>query len=503
MNLSGLRKALASLPRTLNDTYTRILCNIDEDHYRYALRILQWLTYSARPLELAELAEVVAIDVEESPRFNPRNRFPDPRDIFTICSGLISLGEDTLDEWNNRHDGNSVVRLAHFSVKEYLVSNAILQGKANRYSIQEINANVSISNDCIAYLLSFDGLQYLTSQSLTEFPLARYAASYWVQHARVAERDNNFNPSLAIELFLARGNALLNWVRLWNPDQPRNGLDLERSLSTICPPLYYASRVGLYKSVRILLDKGADVNALGGAGTTALLEASYAGHDQVVQILLERGADVNASGGRYSNVLQAASYKGHDQMVQMLLEKRADVSVSSGYHDNALQAASHEGHDRVVQMLLGKGADVNASDGRVGNALQAALHEGHDRVVQMLLGNGADVNASDGRFGNALQAASYKGHGQVVQILLENGADVNISGGWFGNALEAASYKGHGQVVKTLLEKGADVNALGYGNALQAAWSKGHTHVVKMLLQKVADVNTLSENDSDTLQSAI
>jgi len=60
-------------------------------HLKYAFKILQWLTYSARPLEPKEVAEVIAIDIEESPRLDPRNRFPELRDILTICSSLISL----------------------------------------------------------------------------------------------------------------------------------------------------------------------------------------------------------------------------------------------------------------------------------------------------------------------------------------------------------------------------------------------------------------------------
>ena len=75
MNLPGLRKTLASLPKTLNDTYVQILCNIDEGHFQYAFKILQWLAYSAWPLELKEVAEVITIDIEGSPRFAPENIF--------------------------------------------------------------------------------------------------------------------------------------------------------------------------------------------------------------------------------------------------------------------------------------------------------------------------------------------------------------------------------------------------------------------------------------------
>ena len=329
LNLSGLRRALASLPKTLDDTYTRILCNIDEDHYQYASKILQWLTYSARPLKLEEVAEVIAIDVEENPRFDPGNRFPEPRDILMICSSLISLEVETLKDMDGSDDESDsvVVRLAHFSVKEYLVSKRILQGDAKRYNIQEINANIVILNGCLAYLLEFDGFDSLTSESLAEFPLAKYAAKYWTQHAQVVERDSSFNPLLTIELFLTEGHGLLNWIRLYDPERNEwQRLDLKRISSSICPPLYYASITGLQRSVQILLDKGANVNAQGGDYGNALQAASRWGYDQIVQILLDKGADVNAQGGRYGNALQAASRKGYDQVVRLLREHGAQES---------------------------------------------------------------------------------------------------------------------------------------------------------------------------------
>ena len=64
LNLPMLRKALGSLPKTLDNTYARILERIDEDYRQYAMTILQWLVYSARPLQIEELAEVVAVDLQ-------------------------------------------------------------------------------------------------------------------------------------------------------------------------------------------------------------------------------------------------------------------------------------------------------------------------------------------------------------------------------------------------------------------------------------------------------
>ncbi len=81
LNVHELRKRLASLSKDLDETYARILFNIEENYRRDALKILQWLMYSARPLRLEEVVEVVVIDVDESPRFDPEKRYSESRDI--------------------------------------------------------------------------------------------------------------------------------------------------------------------------------------------------------------------------------------------------------------------------------------------------------------------------------------------------------------------------------------------------------------------------------------
>ena len=47
----------------------------------------------------------------------------------------------------------------------------------------------------------------------------------------------------------------------------------------------------------------------------------------MVKLLLDKGADVNAQGGRYGNALYVASERGYEQVVKLLLDKGADVSA--------------------------------------------------------------------------------------------------------------------------------------------------------------------------------
>src|SRR5271170_3319178 len=127
LNLRKLREAMADLPNTLDGTYDRILCAIDKEYSQDALKILQWLVYSRRPLRIEEVVDIIAVDINDDPKFDLDRRLPDPRDILTICSSLITTAVETINN-SSRNITEEYVRLAHFSVKEYLVSKQIQDG---------------------------------------------------------------------------------------------------------------------------------------------------------------------------------------------------------------------------------------------------------------------------------------------------------------------------------------------------------------------------------------
>ncbi|KAH6704178.1 hypothetical protein BKA61DRAFT_660800 [Leptodontidium sp. MPI-SDFR-AT-0119] len=416
LKVDALRRALKTLPKTLNETYDRILRSIDEDYSQDAFRILQWLVYSARPLRMEEMVEVIAIDTEQS-QFNPENRLPDPRDLLTICSSLVTTISVTTKGNDGASNETTELRLAHFSVKEYLISDRIRTGTAFQYDIQS-RGEEEIAQSCLTYLLQFQS-GVLNSENLNTFPLALYAAEHWCRHFR-AMKDSDQATKLGMQLF--QGDTFMSWIRLFNPEKPWERSDVDRDITNVASPLYYASHQGLFKLVILFLEKGADVNAQGGEYGSALQAASAKGYKTIAALLLENGADVNAQGGHYGNALQAASIKGHEAIAVLLLENGANVNAQGGYYGNALQAASIGGYKAIAAFLLENKADVNSQGGRYGNALQAASVGGYKAIAAFLLENGADVNSQGGRYGNALQAASVGGHETITALLLEKGA---------------------------------------------------------------------------------
>jgi hypothetical protein len=90
LNRDDLESKLEGLPRSLDDVYDRIVSGLK---YREdALKILQWLSFSARPLKLAEVAQVVGVvpDLDQGIRFKPSRVFANPRSVLTICSSFVT-----------------------------------------------------------------------------------------------------------------------------------------------------------------------------------------------------------------------------------------------------------------------------------------------------------------------------------------------------------------------------------------------------------------------------
>ncbi|QBZ57640.1 hypothetical protein PoMZ_02573 [Pyricularia oryzae] len=464
LKLDHLRKASKKLPKTLDETYARILSKIPPDYERNATRLLQFLTFSERPLQLEEVVDIDAVDLEEKPRFNADYRMPEPDEISIYCSSLVVVFSITDEDGNTKRE----LQLAHFSVKEYLISDRLESNMSLHF--EEMFARQCMAEVCLAYLLDLS--HDLTALKLQDWPLAQYAARYWMGHAGHAGPNAKGLENLVWE-FVQSERCYQICFGLYNPDRPWVEGDLNSFERVAEPLLYYMARGNVFCVVEKVLNDGADVNAQGGEYGNAFQAASSEGHKEIVQSLVDKGADVNVQGSEYGNAFQTALSEGHEEIVQILVDKGAD----GGRYGNAFQTALFRGHKEIVQILVDKGAD----GGEYGNAFQAVLFRGYKEIVQILVDRGAD----GGAYGNAFQAVLFKGHKKIVQILVDKGAD----GGWYGNVFQTVSSEGHEEIMQILVDKGANVNTQGgkYGNVFYAVLYKGHKEIVQILVDRGAD----------------
>jgi ankyrin repeat protein len=543
-----VRRTLDELPKNLPEAYDRILRNIDKSRAATTAReVLRWLVHAQRQLATSELLEVTGFLIQEGPRFDREEVLGDLDDILRICSSLVSVttSEDGTDSQSDERSGryaalaSGYVRLAHASVKEYLVSDSPCLA---HYSLHDQESHDILASCCLVYLLRFEADEWTTYDCDSAFPLASYAANFWTEHARISDGWSQQQRDLSMELLTRKNPAFRAWSHLG-----------ARRLSEQLP-LLAASSEGLTDAVRMILHKSDNDIDTQWNERNALHEASAKGYEEIVEMLLQRGADVNIPSGRYgANALGIACEKGHEGIAIRLLAKGADANAEHGWSwtGNAFAIACRQGRESVVERMLTTGAlvgtrweDVDAAmavaiekkyytvvetlfdvsiHGCPDAALRAACGQGNENLVQKLLDKAAVADIPSLVLKNSLRAACAGGHEGTVEILLARGAsadndtlrtacaegDKRISEMLFrgrhsatSDALRAAHVEGQGRIMRMFLTRGARADQLAFPGALQHACCGGYSYTVKALLQNDCGSAFLGEAGGESLQMA-
>ena len=445
--MSDVRKALRSLPKDLDDTYARILRDIDNKGYGdQVAKILQWLAFSEWSMSLDEIAEVLTVDMESNPLVDFERRLEDPQDLLELCSSLVSISP-------KGSFGKEKVQFAHFSVREYLASARLDTGPARRFALDEMRANTLIAESCIAYNFQVDSVPnpVKLDKSITyeKYPLWRYAANKWSIHARTAQESGRIL-YLCGKLFRSNGCELPSWLEIYrNGESSRtNFLGHVTDTQGRLLPLHCATFFSLPRMIRKLILEGSHVNSRSKTGKTPLMLVASDDHESVeaVQLLLDHGAEVNAWNDMQWTALMLASRRGFIHIVRILLDNGASIDSQSRKRETALSVASAQGNAKIVHLLLDRGTSTGSPNGN--RALVIACSFDRYEVVQILLNRGVDVDAEgdtnffDGDYaGTALLRVLWKDRYGMAELLLKYGANVNAQltfEGRHGVALEHA-----------------------------------------------------------------
>jgi hypothetical protein len=216
-----IRRVLDELPATLDETYERTLLDIDEENWEYVHAIFRCIVIALRPLRVEELAGFLAFKSEEEGSFTFEEtwRPEDPKDtVLSICSSLVAIVDG---------EGSPVIQFSHFSVKEYLTSDRIAQGRVSRFYIPLEPAHFFVTRACLKFMqqeLKFNicGLKssYLMNDRVEDLDALiekcipsylAYACEFWADHLRgitsIEKRDSEIVDSL--------GNLLESQLLYW------------------------------------------------------------------------------------------------------------------------------------------------------------------------------------------------------------------------------------------------------------------------------------------------
>jgi ankyrin repeat protein len=307
------------------------------------------------------------------------------------------------------------------------------------------------------------------------------------------------------------------------------------------PPLVMAAREGRVSWVETLLDRGAELEAVGHGRQDALAAAVAKGLQlgtctmephryELLELLVARGADLTPPEGALSPLaveqrdntlidrlvalgldpkgpaaeqalLASLSYNGFEYGYSYPLRARALIragfstpaplalTLACNMHRINSYDGTHEDRElqrEVVLALLAAGADPSGAHDDARRPLVGAVTAPRPDmvVVDALIDAGVEINALDGNRIPAIRyAIGWNETDEVVRKLIGRGADLECTGGpW--TALHEAACAGKPDIVELLLENGAELDALTEDgrSALTLANEENRAEVAKLLM---------------------
>lgn len=337
-NRPAIETALRNLPKTLNDTYTHMLTSIQQSLYcREVTVILQMLLWCDMRPTLEACNDAIIVQPGKQPGFSSKDRFFDPHDIVSICSGLVTIVclRDHLTMFEERQ----YLQLAHASVWEYLSSEEVIQPFQSH--LAERVARSDLLRLCHAYFCCFDWstlartFEMFRQQTFhRDLGLLIWDMSTWLAHAKFLEAVDDDGLASVVGFLQHAPEQFLKTSIGRVP-----GADRKQ-----CYPLYLAALLGLRRSCAQLAQFDIDACSTGPHSDNSILAASVDGNDERIHKSL---------GSIYMNLGPA------------VLQTRLDAAVL---------AAATEGHDGIVQDLLDRGAHPDAVESLRDPEKRTALH---------------------------------------------------------------------------------------------------------------------------------
>jgi len=270
----------------------------------------------------------------------------------------------------------------------------------------------------------------------------------------------------------------------------------------------------------LLLETGADVNALGPYETPALHWVIRVRDVDTARMLLEAGADPNLANAYDLQPLHLAIQNKDAAMVRLLLSAGADPNIPDRAGENSLFLAARSGSAEIVQMLLDAGADPEEREPNYDQTpLMVAVRADAPAVVELLLDTNVDVNAQTvmgevPRMRLPSENAGSKGVGINRGGIPERGERAPVAGG--KTALMYATRQGDLKLTCMLVEAGADleqaeangvtplINAIVNGSVVsRRGGTTGHIATARYLVSQGADVNASDWYGETPLWSAV
>ena len=437
--------ALHKLPETLEGLYADFLRQIPKAYQKKARLVFMWLTYSIRPLTLAELASAVSI--------------PNPEDVLRMCSSaLVSLQRKQDDQPKQHHKiSEDIVKLDHFSVKEYLSSGDLLAADGTAYfHVTPLVAHLTIAEIPVSHLLETNEAHLEAWKNVKatltqdwhgkfkppgEDPLLEYS-TIWYKHVQNADaifkrppesKTSGLEDQLAVakletESLRAQCHRVFtkvysqsfdNWLCLLviYDISPLQAFSFVTLGTYPVSPMVVASLIDLPDNVRRLLGNGANVDGdvypfcfLAPWWIKPVHGAAVEGHLEVLRILLENNASLDQSD---LGVVAQQSKRHGVAVLSTILEARPDLAIKN---ETAIMSAQNWGSTEMLEYILNK-SDLMSETLFVEIVKKCFALSKNKDLVRKLLKRGDDLGCKSDRMLKTFLHGSCCG--EMNQIVLD------------------------------------------------------------------------------------
>uniref|UniRef100_A0A8C2CTR0 Ankyrin 3 n=1 Tax=Cyprinus carpio TaxID=7962 RepID=A0A8C2CTR0_CYPCA len=365
----------------------------------------------------------------------------------------------------------------HLDVVKFLLDNGSSQSIATEDGFTPLAVALQQGHDQVVSLLLEND-----TKGKVRLPALHIAARKDDTKAAALLLQNDHNADVESKMMVNRTTEVYIFVfLLWQND---------------ITPLHVASKRGNANMVRLLLERGARIDAKTKDGLTPLHCGARSGHEQVLEMLLDRGAPILSKTKNGLSPLHMATQGDHLNCVQLLLHHEVPVDDVTNDYLTALHVAAHCGHYKVAKVLVDKKANPNAKALNGFTPLHIACKKNRIKVMELLLKHGASIQAVTESGLTPIHVAAFMGHENIVTQLTNHGASPNTMNVRGETALHMAARAGQANVVKFLVANGADVDAKAKDDQtpLHISSRLGKPDIVQQLLQHGAspDATTTS-----------
>ena len=425
-------------------------------------------------------------------------------------------------------DGITPLVLAIEENKPKIVELLIKEGKANIYGVYAKetekypiycavkNKNLNMIKILLdnnfdlkreSYILSY--AMENSDENIIKYLVENGADMYSYEITALYQAVLNLNPKL-VEYFLDKGASI---EKAGGTDVYGNILmaasgskfNNNKNISAVDLKLLESLSQNSAKIMQMIIDK-VDKKLINDSleGKTPLIIAVGNSYIDTAKILIENGANINAVDIEGWSALSYAVNNGDIEIAKLLLENKAKIKDELLI---AIKSPIVESSINIMKLLIDNKANINYTDENGFSPLNIAIESGDMELTKFLITNGANVNSLMQDGVSLIGYAIAQNNMDLLQMLIENGANVNYTNGdsWANTPLQTASRLGLDNVVRILLTRNADINAVDMnGNtALHTAALNSQLSIVKLLLEKNPNLDIQNKVGNTALHLAV